>query len=96
MVIRSPSTAAVSQLKPSQRTFDQALTVPLALFRHSDDMLREHLASTIDIAINLKGGLVGLDHQPCIIECATQNMNGRRVKLGGVVLEIPVHCLLRY
>jgi hypothetical protein len=64
------------------------LTVPLAPFGHIDDMLREHLASIIAIAIDLKRGLVSLDHPPRIL-CATQNMDGVRIKCCQVFLEIP-------
>jgi hypothetical protein len=46
-----------SELQPSQRTFDETLTVALALFSHSDNVLSKHRADGIAATIQVNPDL---------------------------------------
>ena len=52
-----PPTKTASELRPSQRTFDETLTVVLALFSHSDNVLSKHRADGIAATIQVNPDL---------------------------------------
>ena len=51
------SKLTASELQPSQRTFDETLTVALALFSHSDNVLSKYCADGIAATIQVNPGI---------------------------------------
>jgi hypothetical protein len=87
---RRPSTYAASDLKPSQCTLDETLTLSLALFGHVHNVLREGVPSSLEMTIRPESGSIGLDSLPSIVQRPAQNGNGLGVERCGI-LEIPEH-----
>jgi hypothetical protein len=63
------------ELEPGQSTIGKTLRIALAKFRKIHNLFGEHLACTSRIAVNVEGGLVGLDSLPRRVQSAAQDLN---------------------
>src|SRR5271167_3558999 len=66
-----------SECQPHQCTVDEKLRVPLALFRHGEDVLSKRRAGAVGAAIQV----IALYPLPSSIQCFTEDMTCLRVKV---------------